>query len=285
MDLKEQIQLKKYADNGDVDSMYDYGVFLYLETPDYETALRYLFDAASKGYTLSFGDIGMILYREKNDIVGAEKWFKKAEKANCIIPPVAYEYGMMIYLEKGDCEKALKYLYKAADENYELSFGVIGSIFYREKDDIETARKWFEKAEKVNCLLGPAAYDYGMLTHFEDGNDEKALSYLYKAAEDEYKPSFGEIGSILFNYKKDIINAQQWFEKAEEINCLLAPTAYEYGKLYLEKGDDEKALHYFILSANDGYELAYEEIGEIYYQRNDSKNAEIWFKKAEEIPF
>lgn len=280
MDLKKQKQLKKRADGGDVDSMYEYGVSLYLETPDYETALDYLFEAASRGYVLSFGEIGIILYNEKHDTVGAEKWFKKAASVNCIIPPVAHEYGMMIYLEKGDHEEALKYFYKAAEEDYELSFGVIGSILFRHTDDTEAARRWFDKADKANHLWGPAAYDYAMLVYFEDEDDERALDYLYKAADDEYEPSFGEIGSILLNYKKNIEDAQKWFDKAEKRNCLLAPAAYEYGKLYLEKGDDKKALQYLLRSAEDGYELAYEEVAKIYYQRKDLENADMWFEKS-----
>lgn len=116
MEYKKQIQLKKRADSGDVEAMYEQAEFLYLETPDYETALKYLFIAASKGYELSFGDIGMILYRQKNDVGGAEKWFKNAIKSNCIIAPVAYEYGMMIYYQKNDTENAEKWFGKIGTE-------------------------------------------------------------------------------------------------------------------------------------------------------------------------
>ena len=102
--------------------------YIYIATSDFETGLKYLLKAASKGYELSFGDIGVLLYNHKHDIAGAEKWFKKAEEANCIIAPVAYEYGMFIYFEKDDDDKALKYLYLAAKKKYELAYGDIGFI-------------------------------------------------------------------------------------------------------------------------------------------------------------
>ena len=98
---------------------------------------------------MAFGDIGMILYREKNDVAGAEKWFKKADEANYIIPPVAYEYGMMLYLEKGEIDRALEYLFKAADANYELAYGDIGSILYKYKREIDSAEQWFVDNRKV----------------------------------------------------------------------------------------------------------------------------------------
>lgn len=281
MELDKQLQLKKQADSGDIDAIYDYGIFLYLEIHDHETALKYLLEAASKNYGMSYGDIGVILYIEKNDFVNAEKWFKKAENVDCLLPWAAYEYGMLIYHEKEDYKRALNFFYKAANEDYELSYSEIGIILHKEMNDAKTAEMWFKKAEKANYLSAPAAYEYGMLIYFEREDYDEALKYHYKAASDKYELSYGEIGSLLFSYRRDLQNAQKWFEKAEKVDCLFAPSAYDYGMLYLELGDDDKALKYLLAAANDNYELAYEEIGEIYYKRNDIENAEKWYKKAD----
>jgi len=40
---------------------------LYLEEENYIAALKYLFRAAKAGYKKAYGEIGIILYREKNE--------------------------------------------------------------------------------------------------------------------------------------------------------------------------------------------------------------------------
>ena len=105
MEIRKQLQLKRLADNGDVEALYDYGVFLYLEKSDYESALRYLMAAAAKDYDLAFNEIGIIFYNEKDDPVNAEKWFEKAEKANCLFPWAAFDYGRLIYHDKRDPDR------------------------------------------------------------------------------------------------------------------------------------------------------------------------------------
>lgn len=254
MKKNKQLKLKKRANSGDIEAIYEYGMLLYHETTDYVGALKYLLKAASNNYELAFGDIATILYREKNDVNSAEKWFEKAVKASCLLASVAYEYGMLLYLERGDNEEALKYLFKALDGNYELAYGDIGTIFYREKNDVDGAEKWFEKAEKANCLLAPAAYDYGMLLYLERGDDEKALNYLLKAANDEYDLAYGDVGEILYREKNDIDSAEKWFKKAEEANTLMAPASYEYGMLLInERGDNELGSWYLKKASGEDY--------------------------------
>ncbi|MBC8182384.1 hypothetical protein H8E88_14885 [candidate division KSB1 bacterium] len=75
--MKNQSDLKIRAENGDVEAMYDYGVVLYFEKRDYETALQYLLHAASNNYELAYGEIGVIMCNETQDYVAAEKWFDK----------------------------------------------------------------------------------------------------------------------------------------------------------------------------------------------------------------
>ena len=195
-----------------------------------------------------------------------------------------YEYGMTLYFETPDYETALKYLLKAASYDFEPAYGELGIIYYMEMDNSETAEEWFLKAEAANCLFPPAAYDYGMLIYFEKDNDDEALKYLYKAAEGEYELSYGEIGSILY-YKNDLKNAQEWFVKAEEANCLFAPSAYNYGMIYLDQDNEDKALEYFTAAAEGEYELAYEELGYIYQNKNEIEKSKMWFRKAAEVTY
>ncbi len=85
---------------------------------DYVSGLKYLFRAAKAGYKKAYGEIGIILYREKNETDKAEEWFKKAEKADSLFPDAAYEYGMLLIEERGDIERGNRYLDKAAEDGY-----------------------------------------------------------------------------------------------------------------------------------------------------------------------
>ena len=170
---------------------HEYGMLHYLEKGDWKSGLGYLFQSAKHGCELAYGDIGIIFYLEKGEISKAEKWFKKAAKANCLFAPVAYYYGELLVLEKGEWEKSLKYLRKAAREGYELAFGQLGSVLYLEKSEIDEAEECFKKAEKADALLAPYAYDYEMLLIEERGDIEGGNFYLDKAAQNGYPPEPG----------------------------------------------------------------------------------------------
>jgi tetratricopeptide (TPR) repeat protein len=148
--------------------------------------LNYLFQSAKQRCELACGDIGTILYLEKNEINEALKWFKKAGEADCLFAPAAYYYGLLLVVEKGEWSQSLKYLQKAAREGYEMAYGELGSVLYLEKAEVDEAEKWFKKAEKAGCLHAPHAYDYGMLLIEERGDIEGGTRYLDKAAEDGY---------------------------------------------------------------------------------------------------
>ena len=77
---------------------------LYLKENNFVAGLKYLFRAASEGYKKAYGEIGIILYREKNEIGSAEEWFMKAEKSDALFSEAAYHYGMLlIYSLKFRC--------------------------------------------------------------------------------------------------------------------------------------------------------------------------------------
>jgi tetratricopeptide (TPR) repeat protein len=161
-------------------------MLFYLEKGDIKTSLKYLLQSAKQGCELAYGQIGIILYLEKNKINEAAEWFNKAEAANCLLAPAAYYFGLLLYLEKGERSQSLEYFQKAAREGYDLAYGELGSILYLEKAEIDEAEKWFKKAEVAGCLQAPHAYDYGMLLIKERGDIERGHRYLDKATEDGY---------------------------------------------------------------------------------------------------
>jgi len=69
-----------------------------------------------------------------------------------------------------------------------------------------------------------------------------------------FELAYGELGSLLYQEKIDIDEAERWFKKAEEAGCLSAPDAYEYGMLLIEeRGETERGKRYLDKAADDGY--------------------------------
>ncbi len=235
-------------------ALYEQALDLYLDENKPDDALRILSELAKSHYTKAFGEIGVILYRENQDVEKAEEWFVKAEKTGMLLEEAAYEYGMLHYLEKDDWKTGLRYLLKAAEQGYELAYGDIGIILYEYKSDIDEAEKWFEKAVKEDALLAPAAFHYGQLLMLERDEWEKSKKYFKQAAEEEFDLAYGEYASILYLDKIDVAEAEKYFKKAEEVDCLTAPHAHNYGELLIkEKGEIEKGNRYLNLAEADGY--------------------------------
>lgn len=250
-------QKKKPSSDLSPVALYELGMNQYLEKNEYVESLKNLKKAAKLGFKKAYGEIGIILYREKNDPEEAEKWFIKAEKKKSLDPPAAYEYGMLYYLEKGDWETALKYLKLSADQGYELAFGDIGAILYLETDKTDEAVAWFEKAVNADCILAPAAYYYSLLLMLEKNKWNESLIYLKKAAEEEFELAYGDFATVLYLEKNDIEEAEKWFKKAEKVNALTPPNAYQYGMLLiLEKGDIKNGNFYLDMAAEGGLEIS-----------------------------
>ena len=57
---------KKRGNSSDVKAVYNRGMQLYLEEENYDAGLKYLYKAAKAGYKKAYGEIGIILHREKN---------------------------------------------------------------------------------------------------------------------------------------------------------------------------------------------------------------------------
>ena len=165
---------------------YKRGMDLYLQNNNPTSALKYLLKAARAGYRKAYGEIGIILNREKNEPDKAEEWLIKAEASDCLLAPAAYYYGLLLFIDKENWADSLKYFQKSAEEGFELAYGQFGTILYLEKLDFDEAERWFEKAEKAGCLDAPQAHDYGMLLIEERGDTERGKRYLKMAEEDGY---------------------------------------------------------------------------------------------------
>jgi len=235
--------------------VYKKGMSAYLKDNDPDKALKYLFISAYTGYGYAYGEIAIILYREKNEVDNARKWFKKAEASDALFPEAAYEYGMLKHLEDGEWENGLNYLLMAAKEGYAPAYGDIGIIAYLFQDETkEEAFEWFRKAEEADCLYPPAACYYGKLFIFNKDDWKQSIKYLRQAAEGEYAPAYGALGSVYYYWAEDIDEAERWFVKAEESGCLDASDAHTYGMLLIDdRGDIERGNYFLDRSEKEGY--------------------------------
>lgn len=251
MSLKHKLKKTLSRNN---DALYEKAIDLYLNENKPDKALRILLKLAKIRYKKAFGEIGVIIYREKHDVDKAEEWFVKAEKAGALLEEATYEYGMLHYLEKNDWETGLSYLFKAAEQGYEPAYGDIGTILYLYKSDINDAERWFEKAEKIDFLLAPSAFYYGQLLMLERNEWEKSKKYFKQSAEEGFDLAYAEYASILYLDKIDVDEAESYYKKAEERNCLPAPHAYNYGELLIqERNEVERGNKYLDLAEADGY--------------------------------
>ncbi len=236
------------------DALYEHALDLYLDENKPDEALRILSKLAKAHYKRAYGEIGVILYRERHDVEKAQEWFLKAEKKGALLKEANYEYGMLHYLENGDWESGLKYLLRAAEQGYELAYGDIGAIFYLYESNIDQAERWFEKAVDAEALLAPAACYYGQLLKFEKDEWERSKKYFKQSAEEGFEPAYEEYASILYLDKIDVDEAEIYFKKADAADCLTAPHAHNYGELLIkERKEFEKGKRYLDLAEADGY--------------------------------
>ena len=97
-------------------AQYDFGVLLYNEQDDWESALPLFSKAAEAEYVPAYQAIGMIHFKEKHEVDEAEVWFEKAKEAGFLWGAPALYYGMILEFERGIEGMADLYMAKALDD-------------------------------------------------------------------------------------------------------------------------------------------------------------------------
>jgi len=95
---------------------YEYATLLVNEHDDWERALDHLLWAAIWDYAPAYQAIGLILYKELNEVDDAEDWFEMAEEAGCLCGIPAYYYGILLEFERGIDGQADYYRAKAIED-------------------------------------------------------------------------------------------------------------------------------------------------------------------------
>jgi TPR repeat protein len=118
------------------------------------------------------------------------------------------------------------------------------------------------KSKKHYSPNNDILYEKAIDLYLDENKPDEALQILLELAKVNYIKAFGDIGILLYRENNDAENAEKWFIKAENNGGLFEEAAYEYGMLhYLEKNDWETGLSYLLKAAEQGYGLAYGDIG------------------------
>lgn len=170
---------------------------------------------------------------------------------------------------KQDIEKAIKY-YKMTAAKYSQARINLGRIFYEGKyvkRNIKEAIKYFDLAKKEDNNYDAMNY-LGII--FKNGIDvpkdiQLAKNNFELAAKEKYAPSLYNLGNIFLN--EDIVDkAIEYYEQASNQGYLLA--YFQLGMIYIDKiykkYDIEKAIHYFSIAADQNEPNSQFQLGIIY---------------------
>jgi len=130
--------LKTFADKGDPKFAAAYAA-TFLESEDYKNAKKYALIGANSGEVNSMGLLGVILWKNENNIKEAKVWLNRAAK-----------------------------------DNDAKSINILGDIARLEDKDYFAALEWYKKSEKLGNLQG--AYYVGLTYAGAFGNGPSACS-------------------------------------------------------------------------------------------------------------
>ena len=287
----------KAAEKGDMDAQLNVSRKFYKGigvTQNYDKAFYWVKKAAEQkladaenllGFYFSHG-IGT-----KTNFAEAVKWYKKSAKQGYTI--AKYNLGVIVQNGLG-CEKNITnafnyYLNAAFDGNYnaQKKIGWIKNVSDVQINTKILTNLYYYLAEKNNAL---AQYGIGYIYYFGTilpKNNDKALDFLLKSAENGITNSFYKIAYIYQNKKNK--KAIEWYKKAAEADSGLAYMqlgfAYTVGKL--TKKNYEKAEYYFLKALeyeddlNDNFKGSiYLTLGSIKLQQKKRTEGFKYLKKA-----
>ncbi|MBW2036929.1 MAG: DUF2225 domain-containing protein [Deltaproteobacteria bacterium] len=164
-----------------------------------------------------------LAHLKRGDRETALRWFLEAHKIDGDIPEVAYQIGMC-YREAGQIDGAIEYLEKAVSKK------VRGAYLFRALGDCYLEKKMLRKAVK--------AYEKAIKENPTDAKTLSTLGYLYGALDENL-----EIAIVLCR-------------ESITLDADNALYRVRLGRLYLQKGDCQKALEQFKLAAELGQDSA-----------------------------
>lgn len=272
--------------------------FISLSMADTLSYIKYLKRSVSAHYPVAIYAYGLSILDgvgvKSNKDIGLS-YIKKASDsgcpdATCFIAEL-YESGDYGY--KKDSIMALNYYEKSAEQGGFVGAAISGDIYYDKSDTVKAIRYWKKayelkahtsliKSEKellgrIACLLGY----FSNIGCYMPQNQQVSLDYMRYSA--ELGNSYGEAWYGYYCYNgygmdKDQEKAIYWYKQAALQNDVDAMCALP--KLYFDAQDNDSTIFWGTKKeCCDSADIQYY-VGAAYYNKDDYKNAESWWKKA-----
>lgn len=235
-----------------------------------------------------------VLYDDQEDMENAVAWYRKGVEEGFIA--AMFNLGRLYRIGSGvpeDWEKAIEWFKKAYAFHVEwagLSAYWIAGI-YSDLGKTETYLEWLKKSADEGC--DEAMMDLGWEYEAEDASVEmqaKAMEWYQKAYEcrGEAAESAAARLATLYEEQENIDKAIEWYQKIYELHGELAgKAANSIGVIMDEQNDAEKAFDWFLKGAEEGFDTAMVNLGDMYRTgrgvSKDLRKAKEWFEKAWEF--
>lgn len=150
-------------------------------------------------------------------------------------PEELFEHGKFFFDERKDADTALPFLMAAAVAGNAEALTEIGNVIEYKTATSDRAEKWYRKLETAGCLSAYGFYRLGMIAYWDRTDVEEALGYLLKAAELGCEEAYEALGYIFHNEKRDLEEAEAWYEKAASAQALWHVYLEDYENLLESK--------------------------------------------------
>lgn len=203
-----------------------------------------------------------------------------------LLQAICYEHGLG---EKEDTAKAEVLYKKALQAGQELAKVKLASP-QEIPQAVDSYLQYLEKEKLTKCFITNFILgDTLMSLSEEEGKyEEKAISYLTKAAEAGFWYAMYLVGNYYKYRKVEPYEAQRWLAKADEIGY--APASFELGDYYANSNhsgnNEEKIFNCYYKAAKRGHAMAQNRVGICYASgqgvEKDPEEAKVWYEQSAE---
>ncbi|MBU1077384.1 MAG: tetratricopeptide repeat protein [Spirochaetes bacterium] len=268
---------------------------IYLKNEDYHSAIGYYKKALEYSPTPDEAKIVYInlgnLYFKQKDHAEALRFYKKALEIDKMDVNIYYNISL-IYAEAGDMDNAVKSIDEVLSLNPDsVKIYLLKSKLLYQNGRIESAIINYNRTiERFPEEIVPL-FELGNL-YFKQKDLKNARHYLNLAMElrpdNDFLLKIYLNLSIIENKNKDYNKALDYIKKAYLLNNKDPLINYNYGLVYFNMGDDQKAQEFFyqtirMAAGDDIKAMAYLGLGNIYFKKKDYSLARSMYNKSLKI--
>jgi serine/threonine protein kinase len=258
--------------SGDLDGYYKIG-FYYYEQRETKKAISWWQNGANKKSALSMYRLAGVFF-ENGELSQAKKWYQACVEAASTDGGKSWCMNGLgkIYYQEKDMQESRRWYQMSADLGDQEGYYRVGMNYAGTKE-------WQKALDNYLKITNPKLGSKTLIAEAYSnlGNQDQALVWYKKAADDGSADALVNVGSIYY-LKKDFSAAIQSWKKASELGSGRA--SYNLARLYIDQGKTEEAEKFDKIGASQG------EIGSIFFyafalqNKGDFKNAKIWYQKG-----